>query len=58
MTSAAKLSPLRMSCGFSSEYASKSGSTMLKPGSVPAVRVGEELLGAPQVPNSPAIPSG
>ena len=36
MTSAAKDSPLRMSCGFSSEYVSKSGSTMLTAGSLPA----------------------
>jgi hypothetical protein len=35
MTSAAKPSPLRMSCGFSSEKLLKSGSTMLNAGSVP-----------------------
>ena len=38
ITSEAKLSPFRMSCGFSSEYALKSGSTMLKAGSVPLSR--------------------
>jgi len=36
ITSAAKLSPLWMSCGFSSENSSKAGSTRLKAGSVPA----------------------
>ena len=35
MTSEAKLSPFWMSCGFSSEYTLKSGSTMLTAGSVP-----------------------
>jgi len=36
ITAAAKLSPLRMSCGFSSEKLRKSGSTMLNAGRLPA----------------------
>ena len=35
ITSAAKLSPFLTSCGFSSEYSSNDGSTMLNAGSVP-----------------------
>ncbi len=35
ITSAAKLSPLRMSCGFSSEKLRKSGSTMQNDGRLP-----------------------
>ena len=35
ITSAAKLSPFRMSCGFSSEKVRKSGSTMQNDGSRP-----------------------
>src|SRR6201999_85088 len=58
MTSAAKLSPLRMSCGFSSENTSKSGSTMQNPGSVPASASAKNCSVRRRCRTQPAMPSG
>ncbi len=49
ITSSAKLSPLRMSCGFSSEKLRKSGSTNAERREAAGVRIGEEPFDAADV---------
>ena len=57
-TSAAKDSPLLMSCGFSSEYSSKSGSTIDTAGSVPAAASAKNREVLRRCRTAPASPSG
>jgi len=58
ITAAANASPFEMSCGFSSEYAPKSGSTIDTAGSVPAAASAKNCGVVRRCRTAPASPSG
>jgi hypothetical protein len=58
ITAAANASPFEMSCGFSSEYAPKSGSTIDTAGSVPAAASAKNRGVVRRCRTAPTSPSG